>query len=57
MTTYLVHRNQARPHPGLGQLTPVQAEAGPPAPVNLADYRIRRKAILGGLTHEYQIAA
>jgi predicted RNA-binding protein Jag len=28
-----------------------------PAPVNLADYRIRRKAILGDLTHEYQIAA
>jgi hypothetical protein len=25
--------------------------------VNLADDRIRRKAILGGLTREYQIAA
>jgi transposase InsO family protein len=57
LTTYLVHRNEARPHRGLGQLTPAQAETGPAAPVNLADYRIRRKTILGGLTHEYQIAA
>jgi hypothetical protein len=57
LTTYLAHRSEARPHCGLGQLTPAQAETGPPAPVNLADYRIRRKAILGGLTHEYQIAA
>ena len=40
LTTYLVHRNEARPHRGLGQLTPVQAETGPPAPVNLADYRL-----------------
>ena len=55
--TYLVHRNKARPHRALGQLTPAQAETGPPAPINLAEYRIRRKAILGGLTHEYQIAA
>ena len=57
LTTYLAHRNEARPHRALGQLTPAQAETGPPAPVNLADYRIRRKAILGGLTHEYQIAS
>ena len=55
--TYLVHRNKARPHRALGQLTLAQAETGPPAPINLAEYRIRRKAILGGLTHEYQIAA
>jgi transposase InsO family protein len=57
LTTYLVHRNEARPHRALGQLTPAQAETGPPAPINLADYRIRRKTILGGLTNEYQIAA
>jgi putative transposase len=57
VTTYLAHRNEARPHRGLGQLTLVQAETGPPTPVNLADYRIRRKAILGGLAHEYQIAS
>jgi putative transposase len=57
LTTYLAHRNEARPHRGLGQLTPAQAETGPPTPINLANYRIRRKTILGGLTHEYQIAA
>jgi len=57
LTAYLAHRNEARPHRGLGQLTPAQAETGAPAPVDLADHRISRKAILGGLTHEYQIAA
>ena len=57
LTTYLAHRNEARPHRGLGQLTPAQAETGSPVPVNLADHRIRRKAVLGGLTHEYEIAA
>ena len=31
--------------------------ARPPEPVNLAGHRIRRKQVLGGLTHEYQIAA
>jgi putative transposase len=56
LTTYLAHRNEARPHRTLDQLTPAQAETGAPEPINLADYRIRRKSILGGLTHEYQIA-
>jgi hypothetical protein len=28
-----------------------------PPEINLAKYRIRRKQVLGGLTHEYQIAA
>jgi hypothetical protein len=28
-----------------------------PEPINLAEYRLRRKPILGGLTNEYQIAA
>ena len=57
LTTYLAYRNEARPHCALGQLTPTQTETGPPAPLNLANYRIHRKAILGGLTREYQIAA
>lgn len=57
LTTYLAHRNEARPHRTLGQLTPAQAETGPPEPINLVDYRIRRKPVLGGLTHEYHIAA
>ena len=56
LTAYLTHRNEARPHRALGQLTPTQVETSPPTPINLADYRIRRKSVLGGLTREYQIA-
>jgi putative transposase len=57
LTEYLLHYNTARPHCALGQLAPGQADTRPPKPINLADYRIRRKHVLGGLTHEYQIAA
>ncbi|MGD0063564.1 MAG: hypothetical protein ABSB76_08990 [Streptosporangiaceae bacterium] len=28
-----------------------------PEPINLAEHRIRRKQVLGGLTHEYYVAA
>jgi len=45
-----------RPHRALGQLAPAQADTRPPE-INLAEHRIRRKHVLGGLTHEYQIAA
>jgi hypothetical protein len=54
---YLRHYNTARPHRVLGQLTPAQADTRPPEPVNLADRRIRQEQVLGGLTHEYYIAA
>ena len=57
LTEYLTHYNTARPHRSLGQLTPAQAETCPPGPVNLAEHRIHRKQILGGLTHEYYVAA
>jgi putative transposase len=57
LTEYLLHYNTARPHRALGQLAPGQADTRPPKPTNLADYRIRRKQVLGGLTHEYQTAA
>jgi putative transposase len=57
LTEYLLHYNAARPHRALGQLTPAQADTQPPEPVNLAGHRIRRKQVLGGLTHEYQAAA
>ena len=40
-----------------GQLAPAQADTGPRQPINLAEHRIRRKQVLGGLTHEYQVAA
>jgi transposase len=57
LTEYLGHYNTARPHRALGQLTPAQADTGPPEPVNLAEHQIRRKQVLAGLTHEYYIAA
>jgi putative transposase len=56
LTEYLRHYNTARPHRALGQFAPAQAHARPPE-INLAEHRIRRKQVLGGLTHEYQIAA
>jgi transposase InsO family protein len=56
LTEYLRHYNTARPHRGLGQLAPTQAHTRPPE-INLAEYRIRREQVPGGLTHEYQIAA
>jgi hypothetical protein len=57
LTEYLRHYNAARPHRSLGQLTPVQAETQRPEPINLAEYRTCRKQVLGGLTHEYYVAA
>jgi putative transposase len=56
LTEYLRHYNTARPHRALSQLTPTQARTWPPE-INLAEHRIRRKQVLGGLTHEYQVAA
>jgi transposase InsO family protein len=57
LTEYLQHYNAARPHRSLGQLTPAQADTRRPEPINVADYRIRRKQVLGGLTNEYYVAA
>ena len=56
LVEYLRHYNTARPHRALGQLAPAQAGSRSPE-INLAHHRIRRKQVLGGLTHEYQIAA
>ena len=57
LTEYLEDYNTVRPHRGLGQLTPAQADTQPPEPVNVAGHPIRRKQVLGGLTHEYYVAA
>jgi putative transposase len=57
LTEYLAHYTTARPHRALDQLAPDQADTQPPEPINLAEHRIHRKQVLGGLTHEYQIAA
>ena len=56
LTEYLRHYNAARPHRALGQVAPAQAHTRPPE-INLAEHRIRRKQVPGGLTSEYQIAA
>jgi putative transposase len=56
LTEYLIHYHTARPRRTLGQLPPAQAHARLPQ-IDLAEYRVRRKQVLGGLTHEYQIAA
>jgi hypothetical protein len=57
LTIFLDHFNTGRPHRTLRQLTPAQAETHPPPVINLAGYRVRRRAILRGLTSEYQITA
>ena len=56
LTEYLRHYNTVRPHRALGHLAPAQAYTRPPE-INLAEHRICRRQVLGGLTHEYQIAA
>jgi putative transposase len=56
LAEYLRHYNTGRPHRALSQLPPAQAHIRPPE-INLAEYRIRRKQVLGGLIHEYRIAA
>jgi len=56
LAEYLRHYNTARPHRALGQLTPAQAHTRP-LEINLAEHTIRRKQVLGGLTHEYRVAA
>jgi Integrase core domain len=38
LTGYLQHYNTGTPHRALGQLTPAQAGACPPEPINLADH-------------------
>jgi putative transposase len=57
LVEYLRHYNTTRPHRALSQLAPAQVGTTPPEPVNLAEHRIHRKQVLGGLTHEYYVAA
>ena len=51
---YTEHYNTARPHRGLGLLTPDHRPAPPPWACGA---RVRRRDILGGLIHEYERAA
>ncbi|MFG1710749.1 integrase core domain-containing protein [Nonomuraea sp. M3C6] len=57
LTRYLEHYHTARPHRSIGQLSPAQAETRPPTPIGLTTQRVHRRAILGGLINEYQIAS
>lgn len=56
LVEWLHHYTHGRPHRSLGQLTPDQAEHAPPVPINLTEHRVRRRPILGGISHEYWIA-
>ena len=56
LTEYLQHCNIGRPHRAVGQPAPAQAGTRSPE-INLAEYQVRRRQILRGLTSEYQIAA
>jgi len=49
-TEYVRYHNDARPHQGLGQRTPVRAERP-------AEGKINRSPVLAGLHHEYRRAA
>ena len=51
---YIAHYNARRPHRGLDLRTPVPR----PDPAPLAyGARVRRRDVLGGLIHEYELAA
>lgn len=57
LTEYLVHYNEHRPHRALDQRAP-QRQGLMPASIHDPDpKRIRRMEILGGLIHEYVLAA
>ena len=56
LTEWLHHYAHGRPHRSLNQLAPEQTKHAAPAPINLAEHRIRRRATIGGITHEYRTA-
>lgn len=58
LTEYAAHYNTGRPHQGIAQRTPNHDQNPPNAKViDLDTARIRRRAILGGITSEYEEAA
>jgi transposase InsO family protein len=52
LTEYIRHYNHSRPHRGLGLAQPV-----PRHPASSPDAKIIRRDILGGIIHEYELAA
>lgn len=57
ISEYLVHYNQHRPHRSLDQRPPLKATVAPVLVTDLDQQRLRRTDRLGGLIHEYQLAA
>jgi transposase InsO family protein len=58
LRTYEVHYNHARPHRGLELRTPQpRPESLPCSPECSPEPRVRRREVLGGLIHEYELAA
>jgi putative transposase len=55
LRSYVEHYNEHRPHRALGQRPP--CGEGCPAPIRQAVHAVRRRDRLGGLLHEYELAA
>jgi putative transposase len=55
LRAYAAHYNEAMPHRGLDLRTPRRRPHPPPPPADGA--RVRRHDVLGGLIHEYELAA
>ena len=55
LSTYAAHYNEARPHRGLELETPDRRPD--PSPWPPAGARVRTRHVLGGLIHEYELAA
>jgi putative transposase len=55
LVAYLRHYNRHRPHQALGQRSPLSDDEPLVDPIDLD--RLRRPDLLGGLIHEYQLAA
>jgi putative transposase len=57
LAEYVAHYNGHRPHRSLGQRAPLAAATGPVPSSNPDVARLRRTDRLGGLIHEYKLAA
>jgi len=57
LATYVAHYNQHRPHRSLNQRAPLTVETSPVSIRDPDPARLRRTDKLGGLIHEYKLAA
>jgi putative transposase len=56
LPVYIRHYNEHRPHRSLDQRPPIE-EPPPGSATDVALDHVRRRDLLGGLIHEYKIAA